>query len=148
MQAFETNELQLAPISSPDDATREVKAAFPFHWGTGTAATAMVYFELEPQMHLGTHTDSAEEVLVVLEGVIEVTVGDALLCLGPGGVAVVPAMEQHDVRSVGDVIAKVCGIFGANATVAVFDSAFSVMGAEPSRISGTPMPEAEVVDAY
>jgi quercetin dioxygenase-like cupin family protein len=143
MQAIETNELELAPISSPADETREVRAAFPIHWGTGAASTAMVYFQLDPGMHLGTHTDSAEEVLVVFEGEVEAAVGDQTVRLGPGGVAVVPAMEPHDVRSVGETTAKVAGVFGANATVAVFDSEFSVMGMEPTRVNRTPVPEPE-----
>ena len=133
MQAIDTRSLELAEISSPGDATREVRAAFPFHWQTGNSSTAMVYFELEPGMHLGGHRDSAEEVLVVLTGEVELTVGAESGRLGAGGVAVVPAMAPHDVRNAGSVTARVAGVFGANATVAVFDEDFSVMGMEPTR---------------
>jgi hypothetical protein len=35
----------------------------------------------------------------------------------------------------------VAGVFGANATVAVFEEEFSVMGMEPIRVTGTPSPE-------
>ena len=40
-----------------------VKVNFPFFRGTGTKSTAVVYFEIEPGYRLGTHTDSAEEIL-------------------------------------------------------------------------------------
>lgn len=143
MQAIDTRQLELAEISSPGDETREVRAAFPIHWQTGSASTAMVYFELEPGMHLGTHTDSAEEVLVVIDGEVEATVGSESGRLPAGGVAVVPAMEPHDVRNVGATTARVAGIFGANATAAVFEEEFSVMGMEPTRVSGTPPPQVE-----
>lgn len=143
MQVIDTKELELAAISSPADETREVRAAFPIHWQTGATSTAMVYFELEPGMHLGTHADSAEEVLVVLEGEVEATVGSERGRLAAGAMAVVPAMEPHDVRNVGPVTARVAGIFGANATAAVFEEEFSVMGMEPTRVNGTPAPEVE-----
>jgi quercetin dioxygenase-like cupin family protein len=141
MQAIDTKKLELAEISAPDDETREVRAAFPVHWQTGAASSAMVFFELDPGMHLGRHFDSAEELLVVFEGEVEATVGSAASRLRAGGVAVVPAMEPHDVRNVGASTARVAGIFGANAMVAVFDEPFSVMGMEPTRVNGTPPPE-------
>lgn len=147
MQVIDTNELELAEIRSPGDGTRDVRAAFPIHWQTGAASTAMVYFELDPGTHLGTHIDSAEEVLVVFDGEVEATVGSHSERLRAGGVAVVPAMEPHDVRNVGSTTARVAGIFGANATVAVFDEHFSVMGMEPTRVNGTPPAQAEAAAA-
>ena len=144
MQTIDTKQLELADISSPGDGTREVRAAFPIHWQTGSTSTAMVYFELEPGMRLGTHIDSAEELLVVFEGDVQVTVGSESDRLPAGGVAVVPAVQPHDVRNVGSTTARVAGIFGANATVAVFDEPFSVMGMEPTRVNGTPLPDVEV----
>jgi quercetin dioxygenase-like cupin family protein len=141
MQAIDTKQLELASISSPGDGTREVRAAFPIHWQTGATSNAMVYFELEPGMRLGTHIDSAEEILVVFEGDVAVTVGSESARLPAGGVAVVPAMQPHDVRNVGSATARVAGIFGANATVAVFEDEFSLMGMEPTRVNGTPPPE-------
>jgi quercetin dioxygenase-like cupin family protein len=141
MQAIYTKQLELADISSPGDGSRDVRAAFPIHWQTGAESSAMVYFELEPGMHLGTHIDSAEEVIVVFEGDVQVTVSSESNRLPGGGVAVVPAMQPHDVRNVGSTTARVAGIFGANATVSVFDEEFSVMGMEPTRVNGTPTPQ-------
>jgi quercetin dioxygenase-like cupin family protein len=147
MQAIDTNALELAEISSPDDDTRDVRAAFPIHWQTGAASSAMVYFELDPGMHLGRHTDTAEELLVVFEGEVEATVGGVTSRLQAGGVAVVPAMEPHDVRNAGGTTARVAGIFSANAMVAVFDEPFSVMGMEPTRVNGTPPPQLDAETA-
>ena len=45
-----------------------VKVNFPFSLGTGNKNTAVVYFEIEPGHRLGMHTDSAEEILLVLDG--------------------------------------------------------------------------------
>jgi quercetin dioxygenase-like cupin family protein len=147
MQAFDTRELELAEISSPGDDTRDVRVAFPIHWQTGSTSTAMVYFELDPGMHLGAHTDSAEEVLVVLDGEVEAAIGSRTGTLAAGGVTVVPALETHDVRNVGTETARVVGIFGANATVAVFAEPFSAMEMEPTRVAGTPPPPGETEPA-
>lgn len=143
MIAVHTRELELAEIRTPGDDSRHVRAAFPVHWEAGSAATSMVYFELDPGMHLGTHRDTPEELLVVLEGEVEATVGEERVRLGPGSVAVVPSMAPHDVRNVGEGTARVCGVFPANTMVAHFAEPFSVMGAEPTRVNGTPLPERE-----
>jgi quercetin dioxygenase-like cupin family protein len=142
MYAFETRNLDLAEIRTPGDPTRDVRAAFPLHRETGAASTAVVYFELEPGMHLGSHVDSAEEVLVVLEGEVEATVGGRRARVGAGGIVLIPSMVPHDVANVGGVTARVAGVFSANTTVSVFEQPFSVMGMEPTRVTGTPMPEA------
>ena len=47
------------------------KASFPFSKATGNASSAVVYFEIEPGHYLGTHTDSAEEIVLVLSGTVE-----------------------------------------------------------------------------
>ena len=71
-----------------DDPTMRLKVNFPFFLGTGTKSTAVVYFEIEPGHRLATHTDSAEEILLVLEGTAEVTLGDERGRLSAGEMAV------------------------------------------------------------
>jgi len=141
MFAIQTQEIQLADIESPHDDKRQVRAAFPLHRDTGAASSSIVYFELEPGMHLGTHVDSAEEVLVVLEGEVEAVVGPQRGRVEAGGLALVPSMVPHDVINVGEKTARVCGVFSSNTMVAVFEEAFSVMGMPPTRVTGTPPPE-------
>ena len=101
-----------------------VRAAFPLNGSLGTERTAMVYFELAPGCALGTHTDSAEEVLLVLEGTVEVTVGEAAEVASAGTLALVPEMAPHNVRNVGDGPARVVGFFPSDHVTATFDDAF------------------------
>ena len=68
MHAVQTRELELVSAHYVGDPDNVVAAAWPVHRGTGARNTAAVLFELAPCKRLGTHTDSAEEVLVVLEG--------------------------------------------------------------------------------
>lgn len=109
------------------DPSLRLRGNFPLHGGTGTENTAVVYFELEPGCALGTHTDSAEEILLIVEGTVEVTVGDETGRIGQGELAVVPEMVPHGVRNVGDTPARVVGFFPSARMVATFEHPFMPM---------------------
>jgi quercetin dioxygenase-like cupin family protein len=128
-------ELELMEAWYEDDPTMQVKVNFPFFLGTGNKNTAVVYFEIEPDHRLGTHTDSAEEILLFLEGTAEVTVGDESGRVSAGDMAVVPAMVPHGMRNVGDETLRVVGFFSSNVVVATFDQPMMPFG---QRVVGTP----------
>ena len=98
-----------------------MRVAFPHSSAVGTASTATVYFELEPGSHLGSHQDSAEELLLVIEGEGEATVGDETVPATEGAILTVPAMVLHDIRNVGSGPLRVLGFFSASTVVATFD---------------------------
>lgn len=143
MLTKQTQDLELTHYYSADDGSRHIDADWPIHRGTGAAATAVVYFELAPGKRLGTHTDSAEEVLVVLEGEVDAVVGQERRRVRAGGMALVPAIVPHDVICAGDGPAKVAGIFPSNTVVSVFEGGFAPAN---SRVVGTPMPEVDDAD--
>jgi quercetin dioxygenase-like cupin family protein len=128
-------ELELLEGSYEDDPTMRVGFNFPFYVGTGTKNTAVVYFELEPGHRLGTHTDSAEEILLILEGTAEATVGDEQGRVSAGEMAVVPAMVPHALRNVGDETLRVVGFFSSNVIVSTFDRPMMPIS---RRVVGTP----------
>jgi quercetin dioxygenase-like cupin family protein len=137
MHIVQTGELELMAAHHRDDSDNVVRAAWPVHRGTGARSTATVLFELARGKHLGTHTDSAEEVLVVLEGEVEIVVGDERCRAGAGAIAVVPAEVPHDVIGVGDTPARVTGVFPSNTIVSVFVDEWVPYG---TRVLGTPPP--------
>jgi quercetin dioxygenase-like cupin family protein len=139
----ETQGLELLPAHHRDDEANVVRAAWPVHRGTGARSTAAVYFELAPGSHLGVHTDSAEEVLVVIAGEVDVVGGGDRRRVRAGGMAVVPAEAPHDVVSAGGSTARVIGVFSASTVVSVFDDEWLPYG---TRVLGTP-PPAEAVAA-
>jgi quercetin dioxygenase-like cupin family protein len=98
-----------------------LSSTFPIHSLTGAASTAAVMIELEPGAELPRHTDSAEELLIVLEGVAEATVGDEVGRLEPHQVALVPAMVPHGLRNVGHETLRVFGTFTSSTVVATFE---------------------------
>ena len=125
-------ELELLEGSYEDDPTMRVRVNFPFYVGTGTKNSAVVYFELEPGHRLGTHTDSAEEILLILEGEAEATVGDEQGRVSAGDMAVVPAMVPHALRNVGDETLRVVGFFSSSTVMSTFDQPVVPMGEPPS----------------
>jgi quercetin dioxygenase-like cupin family protein len=137
MHAVQTQDLDLQPADHRDDDSNVVRAAWPLHRGTGSLSTAAVYFALDRGMRLGRHTDSAEEVLVVLEGEVEIVVAEQRARARAGAMAVVPAEVPHDVIGVGQSTARVAGVFPSNTVVSVFDDEWVPYG---TRVLGTPPP--------
>jgi hypothetical protein len=64
MFTVELSDLELMEGGYENDPTMRVKVNFPLSAATGTKNTAVAYFEIEPGHRLGTHTDSAEEILL------------------------------------------------------------------------------------
>ena len=135
MIAERIEDLELLEVWYENDPTMRLKVNFPFFLGTGTKNTAVVYFEIEPGYRLGTHTDSAEEILLVLEGEAEISLGDDEGLISAGEMALVPAMVPHGIRNVGEEMVRVAGFFSSNVIVSTFDQPMMPFG---QRVVGTP----------
>jgi quercetin dioxygenase-like cupin family protein len=121
MLTVQLGELELAEYWCEADPTLRGRLGLPMHTGSGAASTAVIYFEHEPGEHHGRHTDSAEEVVLVLEGEAEVEAADERLVLGAGAAALVPANVPHDIGNVGATRLRVVGFFSSAAVVSHFD---------------------------
>lgn len=122
MLTVNLNKLELTEFTGKTNSRQHCRASFPLLAVMGSKKSAAVYFELQPGDHLGRHTDSAEESLLILAGEVEVSVGEEKGKLAKGEIAVVPMMVPHDLRNIGKETAKVLGFFGgANNIVATFD---------------------------
>jgi quercetin dioxygenase-like cupin family protein len=125
-----TTELDLTQVwldSEPDSA--RLRVAFPINKWTGSSASAVVYFEIEPGDRLARHTDSAEEVLYVVAGEAEAQVGEARGRIAAGDLAVIPAMVPHGLVNVGDHVVKVVGFFSESEIISTFDEPMQPIGA-------------------
>lgn len=122
MTTVNLNQLELTEFTGKDNPKQHCRATFPMLGAHGTQHSATVYFELEPGDHLGRHTDSAEELLLILEGEVEVSIGEEKGKVSQGTITLVPKMAPHDLRNIGSKTARVLGFFGgANNIVATFD---------------------------
>ncbi len=124
MTSVNLNELELNEFVGQNNPRQHCKATFPLLAAHGTKKLATVYFELQPGDHLGRHTDSAEELLLVLEGEVRAFVGKESGEVTAGSLVLIPEMVPHDLHNTGTGLAKVLGIFGgASNIVATFDQA-------------------------
>lgn len=133
MITFNLDDFELAPTGPG------LRVSFPVHSAVGTASTATVLFELDPGAELPVHTDSAEELLVVVQGTAEASVGDEVGRIGAHDVALVPPMAPHGLRNVGDDVLRVFGTFSASTVVSTFEQPFEPGGPQLIVI-GAPMP--------
>jgi quercetin dioxygenase-like cupin family protein len=116
-----------------------LRAAFPISSAEGTAALAIVWMELVPGGMLSEHTDSAEELLFVVEGEVEASVGSEQGTLRAGEAAVVPALVPHGLRNVSGETARVLGVFSSSTNIAVFTEPHCPAG-EQVFVIGAPLP--------
>lgn len=122
MLTVNLNELPLKETYVDGVPAQRAYSTFPFLGAQENKETSLVYFELRPGEELGSHTDSAEEVLFIIEGKVEVVVGDESGVVEGPVLALVPTMEPHNLRNVGDVRVKVAGFFPSRYLIATFDN--------------------------
>ena len=125
MKTVNLNDLELNEFVGKNNKDQHCQATFPLLGAHGTKKSATVYIELAPGDRLGRHTDSAEELLLILDGDVEISVGDESGTAGTGTIAHVPEMVPHDIRNTGDTRARILGFFGgANNIIATFEEAW------------------------
>lgn len=140
MQVVDLNKLELLEAWSEQDPNARMKVNFPFFSSTGAKSSAVVYMVLEPGQRLGRHSDSAEEVVVVLEGTARGIVGDEEGELSAGGMVLIPAMVPHDFMNVGSGVMRAVGFFSSATVVSTFEHPVQPMN---QRVLGTPLPPEE-----
>lgn len=113
-------ELTLIDARSPDDPTLRARFNWLLSAVNGTASTAAIYGEIEPGCRLLTHMDGAEEVVLILEGRVDLTVGDEHRQVEAGGIAVVPALVPHSLCNAGSSLVRFIGFFPSATVASIF----------------------------
>lgn len=135
MRTADLNAMELFDAWYEQDPAMRIRVNFPFFTATGNESSAVVYFEIEPGHYLGTHTDSAEEIVLVLAGTVEASLGEETGVLSAGQAALIPQMAPHGIRNVGDETARCVGFFSASSVQSTFDQPLMPFG---DRSAGTP----------
>ena len=138
MVTIQPGEIELEEEWYESDPTMRFKIAVPFNAETGNKDSAVGYFEVEPGNALPTHTDSAEEILLCLEGRVKVTLGNERSQISAGEMALVPAMVPHALRNEGTETVRVVGFFSRVMVESTFEQPLMPSG---QRIFNTPSPE-------
>jgi mannose-6-phosphate isomerase-like protein (cupin superfamily) len=122
MTTINLNDLLLNEFIGKHEVRQHCKATFPMFRINGTKESATVYFEIEPGDHLGMHTDSAEELLLILEGEADVIIGEEKVKATQNTLALVPVLVPHNIINTGSKKLKVLGFFGgASDIIATFE---------------------------
>jgi mannose-6-phosphate isomerase-like protein (cupin superfamily) len=90
--------------------------------GTGARAAGASLLELEEGCRLPRHTDSAEEVIVVVAGEAEVVIDGERSALAPGGCALVPELVPHEVRNTGAGVLRFAAVYAAPEVVTTYEA--------------------------
>ena len=118
MQTVDLRAVETMDMESALDPTRRLRVAFPISSATGAAASASVYFELEPGC----------------------LVGDEVAPVAAGQIVVVPAMVRHDITNTGDGVLRVLGTFAGSTVVATFEEPVQTsVGIRHVLVNGVPV---------
>jgi quercetin dioxygenase-like cupin family protein len=77
----------------------------------GAAGSGSSLLEVDPGHRLPRHTDSAEEIVVVLAGTAEVHLGDERAKIPAGGLALIPKCVPHEVRNASDEVLRFAAVY-------------------------------------
>ena len=128
MISFQTAELQIGDFWHDEEPASRGRGGFPLVGVPGTESMGLVYFEIEPGNSLGLHTDSQDELIVVLSGTALATVGAETGELTTGSMAFIPAMVPHGFRNTGSDILRCAGIFPNSDVVSTFEYVLQPFG--------------------
>jgi mannose-6-phosphate isomerase-like protein (cupin superfamily) len=95
------NQVELSDSWQDHDASARWRSCPGHSPSAGATSSGSSLLEVEPGNRLPQHTDSAEEIIVVLAGTAEIHVGEERTTLPAGGLAVVPKCVPHEVRNAG-----------------------------------------------
>ncbi len=135
MIAMRLDDLELMEAWQERDPSLRWNVVFPLMETPGTESLGVVYFELEAGEALATHTDSRDEIVVLLSGSGEGTVGDESAPLSAGGLIFIPAMASHGFRNTGPATVRAVGIFAGATVTSTFEEPVMPVG---ERVFGRP----------
>lgn len=135
MDKVSLDDLELAEFWQEDNEEMEVAANFPFtpsfpaNAGLEAENHTVVYGEIEPGKELATHTEDADELLVILSGSAGVSVGDEQSTLTEGELVLIPASEPHGIRNSGTETVQYLGVFPDPDVTSEFELELQPVGA-------------------
>jgi quercetin dioxygenase-like cupin family protein len=139
MIAVQLDQLDLFHAWYEGDSGPQWRAQFPTMGQEEMASLGTVYFELDPGEALPVHTDSKDEIVILLSGSGEGTVGDEVETLHAPGMVFIPALVPHWFRNTGNATLRAFGIFAGADVISTFEQdvmpiGVRVFGEEPLSI--------------
>ena len=124
MFVIQLNRLPLRTTWTATQPKQRVHSTFPFLFSQENKAISLVYYELNPGDYLGLHKDSAEEVLFIFEGTVQMMIGNERTVVKAPALALVPRLVSHNLQNVGDCRVKAAAFFPQRHVVSTFEHAW------------------------
>jgi len=105
------NQLELSEAWQDGDEAARWRSGPGHSPQEGASSSGSSILEVDSGHKLPRHTDSAEEMIVVLEGTAEVTVGEERATLPSGAIAVIPKLLPHEVRNGGKTTLRFAAVY-------------------------------------
>ena len=121
MKSIDLRGLELLEVWSKADPTERVSFTFPINAESGATRASVAYAELAPGGAIPAHFDSANEVVLVLEGTTEFEFDGSTETVDPGKLVQIAAGSKHRVRNTGDQTAQLLFFFDEAADIVTFD---------------------------
>jgi quercetin dioxygenase-like cupin family protein len=86
-------------IYRTNDLTLKAPVPGAMMWAVGLDKSMLTYFEMAADTQFPDHAHEAEQITLVLEGLLTFTYDGMAAVLGPGEVIAIPSNVRHAVRS-------------------------------------------------
>lgn len=111
MIVVDSGRLELSDSWQDGDETARWRSGPGHSPSQGARSSGSSLLEVDPGNRLPRHTDSAEEMIVVLTGTAEIHVADEHARVEAGGLAVVPKLVPHEVCNAGEGVLRFAAIY-------------------------------------
>ena len=108
---IELAELELVEIWSKSDESERARFTWAVNADTGSETSALAYVELSPGGAIPRHFDSANEIGVVLAGIVSVEREDSAMTASGATMFQIPAGTWHRVANVAEETARLALFF-------------------------------------
>jgi len=129
---LDPGELDFSESWQEGDPSARWRSASGHSPSTGARSSGSSLLEVEPAHRLPRHTDSAEEIIVVLAGTAEVVIADRTARAAAGSLTVVPKCIPHEVRNVGNEVLRFAAIYAEPDVITTYEREVQPDGS-PSR---------------
>ena len=121
MKTIDLSDLELLEVWSKADPAERVSFTFAVDAASGASGASVAYAELAPGGAIPAHFDSANEVVLVLDGTVEVEFDGGTKSVDPGTLVQIDGGSRHRVGNSGDRVARLLLFFDEAADTVTFD---------------------------
>ena len=136
MSALAPDQLDFSDAWIEGDGSARWRSAAGHGPSTGAHASGSSILAVAPGCRLPVHTDSAEEVAVVVAGTAEVVTAEERSTVPSGGLALIPADVPHEVRNVGDEELRFVAVYADTDVVSHYEQPIQPSGARERKPVG------------